>query len=117
MKMSFTWDYVFRKADDEPGPYETPLWDHGDIIDGIEHLKRRTKPREITVKKVFLPAAPDDKKEAREYIDIVFDAAPAKETGRFVEVESPPGTAIKVGEWIKRDDGYWVLRIKPEVFK
>lgn len=42
-------------------------------------------------------------------IDIVFDGPPGPEAGRFVEVESPPGTSIKLGEWI--DDGeFWRLR-------
>ena len=44
-------------------------------------------------------------------VDIVFDGPPGPEAGRFVEVESPPGTGINFGEWLQRDDGYWVLRI------
>lgn len=44
-------------------------------------------------------------------IDIVFDGPPSHEAPRFVEVERPPGTSIKFGEWVHRDDGYWVLRI------
>ena len=51
-----------------------------------------------------------DVERAREYIDIVFDGPPSHESGRFVEVESPPGTSISFGEWVRRDDGYWVLR-------
>ena len=49
------------------------------------------------------------------YIDIVFDGPPSHESGRFVEVESPPGKSIKIGEWIHREDGFWALRfpIKP----
>lgn len=43
-------------------------------------------------------------------IDIVFDGPPGPEFGRFVEVESPPGRSIRFGEWVKRDDGFWVLR-------
>jgi hypothetical protein len=43
-------------------------------------------------------------------VDIVFDGPPGHESGRFVEVESPPGRSVKFGEWVKRDDGYWVLR-------
>jgi hypothetical protein len=43
-------------------------------------------------------------------IDIVFDGPPGPEGGRFVEVESPPGVSISFGEWLQRDDGYWVLR-------
>ena len=50
--------------------------------------------------------------EAEREIDIVFDGPPSHESGRFVEVESPPGTGINFGEWIKRDDGYWVLRFR-----
>lgn len=44
-------------------------------------------------------------------IDIVFDGPPSHESGRFVEVEDGTGKSIKVGEWIKRPDGYWTLRI------
>ena len=29
----------------------------------------------------------------------------------FVEVENPEGKSISIGEWIEREDGYWVLRI------
>ena len=47
-------------------------------------------------------------------VDIVFDGPPGPESGRFVEVESPPGTGIKFGEWVHRDDGYWVLRFAAE---
>jgi len=46
-----------------------------------------------------------------ETIDIVFDGPPGPEAGRFVEVENMEGESIKVGEWVKREDGYWVLRI------
>ncbi len=45
------------------------------------------------------------------YIDIVFDGPPGPEAGRFVEVENPMRASISVGEWIERDDGYWVLRL------
>ena len=48
--------------------------------------------------------------ERREEIDVVFDGPPAHESGRFIEVESPPGTSIAFGRWLQRDDGYWVLR-------
>ena len=43
-----------------------------------------------------------------DYFDVVFDG-PVQ--GRFVEVENPQRHSITVGEWIHRDDGYWVLRI------
>jgi hypothetical protein len=45
------------------------------------------------------------------YFDVVFDG-PVQ--GRFVEVENPQRHSITVGEWIHRDDGYWVLRIPLE---
>lgn len=45
-----------------------------------------------------------------EPVDIVFDAPPGPEGGRFVEVESPPGKGIRFGDWVKREDGYWALR-------
>lgn len=45
-------------------------------------------------------------------IDIVFDGPPGHESGRFVEVEDTETRAsVSVGEWVHRDDGYWVLRI------
>jgi len=56
-------------------------------------------------------ATPPHVDEERE-VDIVFDAPPGPESGRFVEVESPPGVGIRLGEWIQRDDGWWVLRIR-----
>ena len=46
-----------------------------------------------------------------ELIDIVFDGPPSHKSGRFIEVENQDGQSIKVGEWIERDDGYWVLRL------
>ncbi len=48
------------------------------------------------------------------FIDIVFDGPPGPEAGRFVEVENELGASISFGEWIERDDGFWVLRIKKE---
>ncbi len=43
-------------------------------------------------------------------VDIVFDGPPGPEAGRFVEVERD-GKSISAGEWVKREDGYWVLRM------
>ena len=45
-------------------------------------------------------------------IDIVFDGPPSNRSGRFVEVQSPPGTSIRFGEWLHREDGYWALRFE-----
>ncbi len=45
------------------------------------------------------------------FVDIVFDGPPGPTAGRFVEVENESGASISFGEWVERDDGYWVLRI------
>jgi len=47
----------------------------------------------------------------KQFIDIVFDGPPGSQSGRFIEVEQPPGTSIAFGEWLQRPDGLWVLRI------
>jgi len=44
-------------------------------------------------------------------INIIFDGPPGPESGRFVEVETDNGKSIDIGEWIKRPDGLWALRI------
>src|SRR5690606_20817451 len=45
------------------------------------------------------------------FIDIVFDGPPEHNAPRFVEVEDEHGAGIRAGDWLQRDDGYWVLRI------
>jgi hypothetical protein len=52
-----------------------------------------------------------DTRIVEDYIDIVFDGPPGPEAGRFVEVEDSGRRSIRFGEWTKRDDGYWVLRV------
>lgn len=47
----------------------------------------------------------------KRWVDIVFDGPPSHESGRFVEVEDSEGKSIRFGEWVHREDGYWVLRI------
>ena len=44
-------------------------------------------------------------------INIIFDDSPGPLAGRFVEVENQYGNSISIGEWVRRDDGYWVLKI------
>lgn len=44
-------------------------------------------------------------------IHIVFDGPPGPTAGRFIEVETPAGRSINVGEWRDRAGGYWELRI------
>lgn len=51
-----------------------------------------------------------------EFIDVVFDGPPGRTSGRFIEVENALSQSLKAGEWLQRKDGYWVLRIKPDVF-
>ena len=43
-------------------------------------------------------------------INIILDAPPSHDSGRFVEVETDDGKSIRAGEWIEKD-GYWALRI------
>ena len=45
-------------------------------------------------------------------IHVVFDGPPEHEVGRFVEVETPDGKGVKVGEWVQRPDGYWALEVE-----
>lgn len=47
---------------------------------------------------------------ANSFVDIVFDGPPSHQSGRFVEVEDASGKSIRFGEWIRREDGYYVLR-------
>ena len=56
--------------------------------------------------------AEDHVRNLMNYIDVVFDGPPGHESGRFVEVENSEGISIRIGEWIQRPDGYWVLRIQ-----
>lgn len=53
---------------------------------------------------------PEPEEEEMNTIDIVFDGPPSHDAPRFVEVERD-GKSISIGEWLQRDDGYWVLRI------
>lgn len=46
-------------------------------------------------------------------IDIVLDGPPSHEAGRFVEIEHAlHGHSMNVGQWVERDDGYWVIRLR-----
>ena len=48
--------------------------------------------------------------EKRSPLDLLFDGPPGPEGPRFVEAEID-GKSVNAGEWIKRPDGFWVLRI------
>jgi hypothetical protein len=52
-----------------------------------------------------------------QHIDIVFDGPPGPESGCFIEVEDAQGRSIRFGQWVKREDGYWALRITPGDFQ
>ncbi len=47
----------------------------------------------------------------KQAINVIFDGPPSHESGRFVEVETDDGKSINAGEWLKRPDGLWALRI------
>lgn len=85
------------------------------ITDLIEDLT--VAYREIAALRASLAAANErnaklEKVAKGEQIDIVFDAPPGRECGRFVEAENSEGKSISFGEWLQRPDGYWVLRFK-----
>ena len=46
-----------------------------------------------------------------DYIEFVFDGPPGPQGPRLVEVEDAKGRSIKAGEWRKRPDGFWALRV------
>jgi hypothetical protein len=45
------------------------------------------------------------------HYDIVFDGPPGPVAGRFVEVEDDQLHSVRLGTWLKRDDGFWALRV------
>ena len=45
------------------------------------------------------------------YVDIVFDGQPGPMGPVFVETEDEHGNSISLGDWVKREDDYWVLRV------
>jgi hypothetical protein len=42
----------------------------------------------------------------------VFTGPPGPKMPEFVEVEGAAGRSVNVGEWVKRDDRYWELRLR-----
>ena len=56
----------------------------------------------------------DDAKQDEPYIDIVFAGGPFPEPLQLIEVQDESRRSIKVGTMLRRDDGYWVLRIPRE---
>lgn len=76
----------------------------------VAYLVERNWRNHLPDAEAALRALPPSDAGGWRTVDIVFDGPPSHEAPRFVEVESPPGTGIRFGEWVKRDDGYWVLR-------
>ena len=48
------------------------------------------------------------------HIDFVFTGFPGPDLCQFVEVENDKGESISLGTWLKREDGYAVLRIRTD---
>ena len=44
-------------------------------------------------------------------INIIFNGPPGPMPIRFIEIEDADGNSINVGEWARREDDYWSLRI------
>lgn len=79
-----------------------------------EHHDDTNRPARILVEvddALALLDALDAAEQPPAYVDVVIDGPPEHLAGRFVEVETPEGSSIRIGEWIERDDGYWMLRI------
>jgi hypothetical protein len=49
--------------------------------------------------------------KAIEYFDIVFDQPPSPNGCTFIEIETDKGRSFNLGQWLKRPDGYWVIRV------
>lgn len=45
------------------------------------------------------------------FVDVVFEGAPGPDGLRFVEVETEHGAGVKLGQWLERHNGQWVLRV------
>lgn len=85
--------------------------DNSHFLTGLRHAVRRAVSS-------FCSAIREERLKIRNiptgFIDIVFDSSPGPVAPGFVEVENEKGASIKVGRWLKRPDGYWVLRITSE---
>lgn len=53
----------------------------------------------------------------RRPLHVIFDGPPSHESGRFVEVETPEGRSVGVGDWVERPDGLWALIIPNVAYK
>ncbi len=42
-------------------------------------------------------------------VHVIFDGPPSHQFPRFVEVETPTGRGVRLGQWVNKGDGYWAL--------
>lgn len=101
----------------DPAVMSLAIAEIGRLLAALAEARRIADERRAIVDDLAsnLVNARADAKKAREEereIDILFDGPPSHESGRFVEVESPPGTSISFGEWVDRGGGLWALRFR-----
>jgi hypothetical protein len=92
-------------------------WEPNETAQDFEHFLSymgysTQSPGELKRLREAYFAGADVTDDKTKYVDIVFDGSPGPEAPRFVEVENSTGASIRFGEWLKRPDGYWVLRIQ-----
>jgi hypothetical protein len=76
--------------------YDRGVFEGAAILDGLVGMGLAIRGR---------PTATDSR-----FVDIVHAYPPGPDSS-FVEVENEDGRGMKLGEWIERQDGVWVLRI------
>jgi len=95
---------------------DDPPNDHGMIARNPENHKDQWYVARAYFEANFAPqdaAQPEPTDDERaEALNVIFDGPPGPTAGRFVEVETDDGRSVRAGEWIKRDDGLWSLRIR-----
>jgi hypothetical protein len=56
--------------------------------------------------------AGDRESSEEPFIDLVLDGRPGRQG---VEAEDSRGYSSRIGEWLQREDGRWVLQLKPKL--
>ena len=54
---------------------------------------------------------PSGLRQEGQLINVVFDGPPGPVAPGFVEIETPAGKGLKIGEWKQRKDGRWVIEM------
>jgi len=75
--------------------------------DGLKHVVECNKRLLVENDGLWLSLAAAE--SAVVPVHVIFDGPPSHESGRFVEVETPDGKSIRLGQWLNRGDGYWAL--------